>query len=131
MNKLNLWPGFVVISLSALMAAGCAEKATVKPGSSAAEKTLKDAERDARSGNEDKAIKEIDAAEQALIKEDKSRPYSQQNKTWSGEDVKATAGRDAIKELDHAKRDAKAKVAGDAADEVKKAIKDVEIKESH
>jgi len=45
--------------------------------------------------------------------------------------VKSKAGADAIRELDRARRDAKGKLAGDAADDVKKAIKDVEVKEAN
>jgi microtubule-associated protein 1 len=121
----------IVLLASALALAGCAEKKPVSPQGVAIEKTLKAAEKDARAGSEDKALKEIDSAEKALIEEDKTRPYAQQSKTWSGEDTKATADRDAIKELDRARRDAKGKMAGDAADEVKKALKDVETKEGN
>lgn len=106
----------------------CAPKAP--PAPTPIEKTLQQAEKDARSGNEDKAIQEIDQAEKALIEEDKKMPKTQNFRSVQGEDTKAKAEADALKELDHAKQDAKAKLAGDAADEVKKAIKDVEVKES-
>ena len=119
----------VLAGLTAL--GGCAETRKVSPTGVAIEKTLKDAEKDARSGNETKALKEIDAAERALIEEDKKKPYSQGYKSWSGEDVKSKADADAIRELDRARRDAKGKLAGDAADDVKKAIKDVEVKEAN
>ena len=103
----------------------------VKKGGEAIEKTLKAAEQDARTGNEQKAIQEINAAEKALIEEDKKKPYVQGYKSWTGEDAKAKADTDAIKELDHARKDAKGNLAGDAADEIKKAIKDVEVKEKN
>ena len=91
---------------------GCADKKPISSSGVAIEKTLKQAEKDARSGNEDKALKEIDSAEQALIEEDKKHPYAQRQKTWSGEDAKANADSAAIKELERARRDAKAKLAG-------------------
>lgn len=119
---------FLLASAAAM--AGCAEKPTKAPDDSAVVKTLKSAEQDARMGNEAKAVKEIDAAEQALVKENKEKPYPVPNKRWSGEDPKASADSDAIKELEHARRDAERKLPGEASDEVKKAIKDVEIKES-
>jgi len=103
----------------------------IKKGGEAIEKTLKAAEQDARTGNEQKAIQEINAAEKALIEEDKKKPYVQGYKSWTGEDAKAKADTDAIKELDHARKDAKGNLAGDAADEIKKAIKDVEVKEKN
>ena len=111
---------------------GCTEKKPVgAAGGEAIEKTLKAAEQDARTGNEQKAIQEINAAEKALIEEDKKKPYVQGYKSWTGEDAKAKADTDAIKELDHARKDAKGNLAGDAADEIKKAIKDVEVKEKN
>jgi hypothetical protein len=131
MNKVKPWHRSVLVLVSLYLLTGCAGKAPVNPSGAAIEKTLKDAEKDARSGNEAKAVKEIDAAEQALIKEDKQKPYPIPNKQWSGEDAKAHADSDAIKELNRAKRDAKAKRAGDSADELKKALKDVEIKEGN
>lgn len=131
MNKVKPWHHSVLVLVSLHVLSGCAAKAPVSPGGAAIEKTLKDAEKDARSGNEAKAVKEIDAAERALIKEDQQKPYPIPNKQWSGEDAKAHADSDAIRELNRAKRDAKAKSAGDAADEVKKALKDVEIKEGN
>ena len=129
MNKAKI--SYIVTALMTGAAAllGCAEK-PAKPGSgSEIVKTLKDAEKDARSGSEGKVLKEIDAAEQALIKEDKQHPYPQPNKQFSGEDVKAKADRDAMNELEKARRDAKAQKAGDAADDVNRALKDVEKKE--
>jgi len=114
---------------SVLAFGGCAEKPATKPNLVGVEKTLQQAEKDARSGDEAKALKEIDAAEKTLIQEDKKRPYAQSLKTWTGEDVKAKADADAILELEKAKRDANAKLAGDAADEVKKALDDVKKEE--
>lgn len=131
MKTSNQYRDMSILLASVLALAGCAEKKPVSPQGAAIEKTLKAAEQDARSGNESKAVTEIDAAEKALIEEDKKKPYAQQSKTWSGEDIKANADRDAIKELDRARRDAKGKMAGDAADEVKKALKDVEVKEGN
>ncbi len=129
MNSKKLIPP-LSISLACLMAlSGCAEKKPVSSSGVAIEKTLRQAEKDARSGNEEKAVQEIDSAEKALVDEDKKHPYAQRQKTWSGEDAKANADRDAIKELERARRDAKGKLAGDAADEIHKALKDVEVKE--
>jgi microtubule-associated protein 1 len=121
----------IIVILAGLVAlGGCTPKKPVSAEGVSIEKTLKAAEKDARSGNEEKALQEIDAAEKALIAEDKKKPYAQQSKTWSGEDAKATAERDAIKELDRARKDAKGKLAGDAADDIKKELKDVEVKEA-
>lgn len=114
------------LALSGLLA--CAPKAP--PAPAPIEKTLEQAEKDARSGNETKAIEEINQAEKALIEEDKKEPKAQNFRSVSGQDTKAKAEEDALKELEHAKKDARDKLAGDAADEVKKAIKDVEVKES-
>ena len=124
-------PALLLILAGLTALGGCAETRKVSPTGVAIEKTLKDAEKDARSGNETKALKEIDAAEKALIEEDKKKPYAQGYKSWSGEDVRSKADADAIRELDRARRDAKGKLAGDAADDVKKAIKDVEVKEAN
>ena len=129
MDKIKLSPIMALLLCGGLGLTGCAEKTPPSAANTGIVKTLKDAEKDARSGNETKAVQEIDAAEQALIKEDKLKPYPTPNKQWSGEDAKARADSDAIKELNRARRDAKGKMAGDAADEVKKAIKDVEVKE--
>lgn len=126
--KLNSQLSLLTVA-SALVFAGCAEKRVTKPNLAGVEKTLQQAEKDARSGDEAKALKEIDAAEKTLIEEDKKHPYAQQPKTWTGEDVKAKADADAILELEKAKRDAKAKLAGDAADEVKRALGDVKTEE--
>ncbi len=131
MTKLARYPSIIFCVSAALWFGGCAETKPKPAAGSGIVKTLKDAETDARSGNEAKAVKEIDAAEQALIKEDKTKPYPVPNKQWTGEDAKAHADSDAIKELNRARRDAKGKLAGDAADEIDRAIKDVEIKESH
>lgn len=131
MNTIKQYRNRIILLASVLAFAGCAEKKPVSPEGAAIEKTLKAAEQDARTGNESKALTEIDSAEKALIEEDKKKPYAQQSKTWSGEDIKANADRDAIKELDRARRDAKGKLAGDAADEVRKALKDVEVKEGN
>lgn len=131
MNQVKPWQNSVLVLVSLYVLTGCAEKAPVSPSGVAIEKTLKDAEKNVRSGNEEKAVKEIDAAEQALIKEDKQKPYPIANKQWSGEDAKAHADSDAIKQLNRAKRDAKAKKAGDSADELNRALKDVEIKEGN
>jgi len=117
----------LLILLSAF-AVACAPKKAPEP--TPIQKTLEQAEKDARSGNEEKAIKEIDAAEKALIQEDKKAPVPQSFRSSQGNDTKAKSEADALKELEHAKKDAKGKLAGDAADEVKKAIKDVEVKES-
>ena len=103
----------------------CAEKPVAK-ADEAIEKTLKAAEQDARTGNEKKAVEEIDAAEKALIKEDKAHPYPQPNKQWTGEDIKANADRDAFKQMEKAKKSAKSGLAGDAADEARAAEKDIE-----
>jgi microtubule-associated protein 1 len=118
----------LVMILGIALAAGCAAKKAPEP--TPIEKTLQQAEKDARSGNEDKAVKEIDAAEKALIQEDKSKPVSQNFRSSQGNDTKAKAEADALKELDHAKKSAKKKLAGDAADDVKKAIQDVQVKEA-
>lgn len=100
------------------------------PGTTSIQETLGRAEKDARSGNEEKAVKEIDEARKALIDEDKKAPVTQNFRSVSGEDVKAKAESDAIRELDHAKRDARSNLAGDSADEVKKAIQDVKLKQA-
>ena len=121
----------IVLLAVALVMVGCTQKKPLSTEGATIEKTLQQAEKDARSGDEAKALKEIDAAEKALIEEDKKKPSAQQSKTWSGEDVKANAERDAIRELNRARQDAKGKLAGDAADEIHKALKDVEVKEAH
>lgn len=108
----------------------CAEKPVVNQADEAIEKTLRAAEQDARSGNEQKAVKEIDAAEKALIKEDKAHPYPQPNKQWTGEDAKANADQDALKQMEKAKNSARSGLAGDAADEARRAEKDVEKREA-
>lgn len=107
----------------------CAEKPMVNKADEAIEKTLKAAEQDARTGNEKKAVEEIDAAEKALIKEDKAHPYPQPNKQWTGEDAKANADQDAFRQMEKAKKSAKSGLAGDAADEARAAEKDVEKRE--
>jgi len=117
----------LLLILSVAMLVACAPKKVPEP--TPIQKTLEQAEKDARSGNEDKAIKEIDAAEKALIQEDKKAPVSQSFRSSQGNDTKAKAEADALKELEHAKKDAKGKLAGDSADEIKKAIQDVEVKE--
>jgi len=116
-----------LLILCSALAVGCAPKKVPEP--TPIQKTLEQAEKDARSGNETKAIKEIDAAEKALIQEDKKAPVPQSFRSSQGNDTKAKAEADALKELEHAKKDAKRKLAGDAADEVNKALKDVEVKE--
>jgi len=130
MNKKSITPKLSVLLACSVVLFGCAEKKPISPSGVAIEKTLKQAEKDARSGNEAKALQEIDSAEKALIEEDKKHPYPQRQKTWSGEDAKANADSAAIKELERARRDAKGELAGDAADEVHKALKDVEVKEA-
>lgn len=127
MNTKMLTTGLMVM-LGVVLASGCAAKKTPEP--TPVEKTLQQAEKDARSGNEDKAVKEIDAAEKALIQEDKNKPVSQSFRSSPGNDTKAKAEADALKELEHAKKSAKKKLAGDAADEVKNAIQDVQVKEA-
>lgn len=129
MNTKYIIPKISLLLACSVAVFGCTEKKPISPSGVAIEKTLKQAEKDARSGDEEKALKEIDSAEQALIDEDKKHPYPQRQKTWSGEDAKANADSAAIKELERARRDAKGKLAGDAADEVHKALKDVEVKE--
>ena len=121
------FPKLLLILCSAL-AVACAPKKPLEP-STPIQKTLDQAEKDARSGNEEKAIKEINDAEKALIQEDKKSPVTQGFKSEQGLDVKAKAEADALKELEHAKKDAKKKLAGDAADEIKRALGDVEVKE--
>ena len=120
--------GPLLLVLSGTFLVGCAAKKAPEP--TPIQKTLDQAEKDARSGNETKAIKEIDAAEKALIQEDKKAPVPQGFRSSQGNDTKAKAEADALKELEHAKKSAKGKMAGDAADEVKKALKDVEVKEA-
>ncbi len=117
----------LLLILCSALAVACAPKKAPEP--TPIQKTLEQAEKDARSGNEEKAIKEIDSAEKALIQEDKKAPVPQSFRSSQGNDTKAKAEADALKELEHAKKDAKGKLAGDAADEVKKALKDVEVKE--
>ena len=130
MTKFKLHSQLSVLTLScALVFGGCVGKPATKPDLAGVEKTLQQAEKDARSGDETKALKEIDSAEKSLIEKDKKYPYAQQPKTWTGEDVKAKADADAILELEKAKRDANAKLAGDAADEVKKALGDVKTED--
>ena len=129
MNTKYINPKLSLLLACAVVLFGCTEKKPISPSGVAIEKTLSQAEKDARSGNESKALQEIDYAEKALIEEDKEHPYAQRQKTWQGEDAKANADSAAIKELERARRDAKGKLAGDAADEVHKALKDVEVKE--
>lgn len=114
--------------LAVALFAGCASQKAQE--TTPIQKTLEQAEKDARSGNEDKAIKEINSAEKALIQEDKTAPLPQGFRSSQGNDIKAKAEADAIKELDHAKGDAGKKLAGDAADEIKRAMEDVKVKES-
>ena len=121
--------GLLLIALSAV--SGCAPKPPVSATGLGIEKTLKQAEQDARSGNQAKALKEIDDAEKGLISEDKAHPIPQQSKTWSGEDAKATSEKDAIKELNRARADVKKSKTIDAADEIENALKDVEVKEGN
>ena len=116
----------IFLGATTISACGPQKKPVVSP----IEKSLEQAEKDARSGQEDKAVQEIDDAEKALIAEDKKMPATQNFRSVSGEDVKAKAEADALKELEHAKRDARGKLAGDAADEIKRAIQDVEVKEA-
>lgn len=116
-----------LLILFSVLSVACAPKKAPEP--TPIQKTLEQAEKDARSGNETKALKEIDAAEKALIQEDKKAPVPQSFRSSQGNDTKAKAEADALKELEHAKKDAKGKLAGDAADEVQKALKDVEVKE--
>lgn len=118
-----------LLVLFGCLTVACAPKKPLEP-TTPIQKTLDQAEKDARSGNEDKAIKEINDAEKALIQEDKNHPVTQGFKSEQGLDVKAKAEADALKELEHAKKDAKKKLAGDAADEIKRALGDVEVKES-
>ena len=128
-NMLRL---MIMIALpGAAILSGCAPKKPVSSEGVAIEKTLQQAETDARSGKEKKALEEIDSAEKALIEEDKKKPYVQGIKTESGINPKAAADQDAIKELKRAKRDASGNLAGDAADDIDKALKDVKVKEGN
>ncbi|MEW6036678.1 MAG: small metal-binding protein SmbP [Pseudomonadota bacterium] len=90
---------------------------------------LQKATQDSAQGATSKAAKELDEAEKHLIKENKAHPYAEPMKQISGEAPKAEADRKAFRELKKAEKDAKKKVAGDAADEAKKALSDVKEKE--
>jgi hypothetical protein len=113
---------------------GCSNNASKpSPEGSDAIKVLKAAEVDARSGNEDKAIKEIEQAQKDLVKEDTLKPYPQENQGKAGvtgQSPREVADEKALKELQKAKKNAKAKLAGDAADEINQAIKDIQTKEN-
>lgn len=113
---------------------GCSNNAPKPtPEGSDAIKVLKAAEADARSGNEDKAIKGIEQAQKDLVKEDTLKPYPQESQGKSGvtgQSPREVADEKALKELQKAKKNAKAKLAGDAADEINQAIKDIQTKEN-
>ena len=69
-NMLRL---MIILALSgAAVLSGCTPKKPVSSEGVAIEKTLQQAETDARAGNEKKALEEIDSAEKALIEEDKN-----------------------------------------------------------
>lgn len=91
---------------------------------------LEKATRDSAKGVTPKAAQELESAKQHLIKENKAHPYAEPMKQISGESPKAEADRKAFRELKKAEKDAKKKVAGDAADEAKKALSDVKAKEA-
>lgn len=127
---------FLIASLIGSLVAmtGCSSSAPKPtPEGSDAIKVLKAAEVDARSGNQDKAIKEIEQAQKDLIKEDTLKPYPQESQGKSGvtgQSPREVADEKALKELQKAKKNAKAKLAGDAADEINQAIKDIQTKEN-
>lgn len=128
MNILIRNTGLLALLAAALVSGCAAKKAPSEP--TQLDKTLQQAEKDARSGNEQKAIEEINEAEKQLIQDEKKKPVTQSFRSSQGNDLKAKAEADAIKELEHAKRDAGKKLAGDAADEVRNAAKDVKVEES-
>jgi hypothetical protein len=119
----------LMVLLGVALITGCATK---KPPAQPTQldQTLQQAEKDARSGNEQKAIEEINEAEKELIQDEKKKPVPQSFRSSQGNDLKAKAEEDAIKELEHAKKDAGKKLAGDAADEIRNAAKDVKVEES-
>ncbi|QJD29910.1 hypothetical protein GNH96_07935 [Methylococcus geothermalis] len=90
---------------------------------------LEKAAQDSAKGSTSKAAKELNEAEKHLIKENKAHPYAEPMKQISGDAPKAEADRKAFRELKKAEKDAKKKVAGDAADEAKKALSDIKEKE--
>ncbi|UZR28981.1 small metal-binding protein SmbP [Methylococcus mesophilus] len=109
----------------------CAAPSTVfadEQGKEAVE-DLEKAAQDSAKGATSKAAKELDEAEKHLIKENKAHPYAEPMKQISGDAPKAEADRKAFRDLKKAEKDAKKKVAGDAADEAKKALSDVKEKE--
>jgi|GEM_PF-690648 microtubule-associated protein 1 len=119
------------IIVSGSLGSGCSSP-TPKPTPAGADaiNVLKAAEADAKAGNADKAIKEIDKAEKDLIAEDKAKPIAQPTRGVSGQNAKEVAEADAIQRLEKAKGKLKAKLDGEAADEVNQALKDVKTKET-
>ena len=127
---------FLIASLIGSLVAmtGCSNNSPkASPQGADTIKVLKAAEADARSGNEDKAVKEIEQAQKDLVKADTLKPYPQENLGKSavyGENPRESADEKAIKDLQKAKKNAKAKLAGDAADEINQAIKEIQTKEN-
>jgi len=120
-----------IIGAALAMLVSCAAPSMVfadEQGKEAIE-DLEKAARDSAKGATSKAAKELDEAEKHLIKENEAHPYAEPMKQISGDAPKAEADRKAFRELKKAEKDAKKKVAGDAADEAKKALSDVKEKE--
>lgn len=122
------------LNLSGVVAAlvlSCAIQPSLAEGTQGqqAVEDLEKATKDSSKGSTAKAAKELEEAKQHLIKENKAHPYAEPMKQISGDAPKAEADRKAFRELEKAEADAKKKVAGDAADEAKKALSDVQEKE--
>lgn len=131
MKRIPIYPLWGLLLLTGAVLPACTAKKPVSSEGAAIEKTLEQAEKDARSGNEAKAIQEINQAETALKAEDKKKPLRQGFKTEQGLDVKERADEEALKELEHAKSDAGKRLAGDAADEIHRASQAVRAKEGN
>jgi hypothetical protein len=125
MNRFKETPLVLLLALT-MTATGCAPRPKKPITDPEVIDMLEKAEKDARSGEEVKASREIEAAEKEIIREDKAHPHQHPMKRISGEESEAIGERDAMNELRKADRDAKAKLPGEAGDEVKSAIRDLE-----
>ncbi|CAI8851004.1 small metal-binding protein SmbP [Methylococcus capsulatus] len=124
-NDMNIFG----LTLSVFVAAASPSLVLADEQGEEAIEDLEKAAQDSAKGATSKAAKELEDAEKHLIKENKTRPYAEPLKQISGDAPKAEADRKAFRELKKAEKDAKKKVAGDAADEAKKALSDVKEKE--
>lgn len=117
------------LTLAVLIASASPSLALAEEQGEEAIEDLEKAAQDSAKGATSKAAKELEQAEKHLIKENKTHPYAEPLKQISGDAPKAEADRKAFRELKKAEKEAKKKVAGEAADEAKKALSDIKEKE--